>query len=55
MPDLRIVVTPSQQWSRSHLVELIKVDDALKREFYMTMSNFSGSVSDRRKSGEGEV
>lgn len=55
MPDLRIVATVSQQWSWSHFVELNKIDDALKREFYMTISNFSSSVSDRRESGEGEV
>jgi predicted nuclease of restriction endonuclease-like (RecB) superfamily len=37
MPDLKIVATVSQQLSWSHFVELIKVDDTLKREFYMTM------------------
>lgn len=37
VPDSKIVATLSQQLSWSHFVEFIKIDDALKREFYMTM------------------
>lgn len=37
LPDEGIVATLSQQLSWSHFVELIKLDDALKREFYIQM------------------
>jgi predicted nuclease of restriction endonuclease-like (RecB) superfamily len=37
VPEYKIVATLSQQLSWSHFVELIKIDDALKREFYITM------------------
>jgi DUF1016 N-terminal domain len=37
VPEQKIVATLSQQLSWSHFVELIKIDDALKREFYLTM------------------
>jgi hypothetical protein len=36
-PDREIVATLSQQLSWSHFVELIKLDDPLKREFYARM------------------
>jgi hypothetical protein len=32
VPEYKIVATLSQQLSWSHFVELIKIDDALKRE-----------------------
>lgn len=38
-PDSSIVATTSQQLSWSHFVELIKIDDNLKREFYVKMSS----------------
>ncbi|TQC96257.1 DUF1016 domain-containing protein [Moraxellaceae bacterium AER2_44_116] len=37
LPDLAIVATVSQQLSWSHFVELLKIDDALKRDFYISM------------------
>jgi predicted nuclease of restriction endonuclease-like (RecB) superfamily len=37
VPEQTIIATLSQQLSWSHFVELIKIDDAIKREFYMTM------------------
>jgi DUF1016 N-terminal domain len=36
-PDEQILTTVSSKLSWSHFVELIRLDDALKREFYMTM------------------
>lgn len=36
--DEAIVATLSQQLSWSHIVELVKIKDDLKRDFYMTMS-----------------
>jgi predicted nuclease of restriction endonuclease-like (RecB) superfamily len=36
-PDEQIVLTVSAQLSWSHFVELIRVEDELKREFYVTM------------------
>ena len=38
VPAQEIVVTVSQQLSWSHFVEIIKLDDAIKREFYMSMA-----------------
>lgn len=37
MPDREIVATLSQQLSWSHFIEFIKIEDKLKREFYVTM------------------
>ena len=37
-PNSEIVATLSQQLSWSHIVEIIKLKDQLKREFYITMS-----------------
>jgi len=37
-PNSEIVATLSQQLSWSHIVEIIKIKDQLKREFYITMS-----------------
>jgi predicted nuclease of restriction endonuclease-like (RecB) superfamily len=37
LPDAAIVATLSQQLSWSHFVEIIKVEDALKRGFYIRM------------------
>jgi predicted nuclease of restriction endonuclease-like (RecB) superfamily len=37
LPDQEIVATVSQQLSWSHFVELIKLDDQIKREFYLGM------------------
>ncbi len=36
-PDIEIVATLSQQLSWSHFVELIPIEDQLKREFYIEM------------------
>jgi len=36
-PELQILTTLSAQLSWSHFVELIKIDDTLKREFYISM------------------
>ncbi len=36
--DEKIVATVSQQLSWSHFVELLKVDNELKRSFYLTLS-----------------
>ena len=36
--DFKIVATLSQQLSWSHFVELIKIEDELKREFYVAMA-----------------
>ncbi|MBP1468281.1 DUF1016 family protein [Candidatus Chloroploca sp. M-50] len=38
VPDQEIVATLSQQLSWSHFVEIIKLDDAIKREFYIRMA-----------------
>jgi predicted nuclease of restriction endonuclease-like (RecB) superfamily len=38
VPEQEIVATVSQQLSWSHFVEIIKLDDAIKREFYMSMA-----------------
>lgn len=35
LPDERIVATLSQQLIWSHFVELIKIDDEIKHEFYI--------------------
>lgn len=37
LPEQKIVATLSQQLSWSHFVELIKIDDALSRNFYISM------------------
>jgi hypothetical protein len=37
MPDQRIVATLSQQLSWSHFIEVIKIEDELKREFYLQL------------------
>jgi predicted nuclease of restriction endonuclease-like (RecB) superfamily len=37
LPEQEIVATVSQQLSWSHFVELIKLDDQIKREFYIGM------------------
>ena len=37
LPDQQIVATLSQQLSWSHMVELIKLDESIKREFYISM------------------
>jgi hypothetical protein len=37
-PDIEIVTTVSAQLSWSHFVEIIKIDDAVKREFYIRMA-----------------
>jgi len=37
-PDVEIVTTVSAQLSWSHFVEIIKTDDAIKREFYIRMA-----------------
>lgn len=37
LPEEGIVATLSQQLSWSHFVELIKIDDAIKREFYIQL------------------
>lgn len=38
VPEQEIVATLSQQLSWSHFVEIIKIDDAIKREFYIRMA-----------------
>jgi len=38
IPTQEIVATLSQQLSWSHFVEIIKIDDAVKREFYIRMA-----------------
>jgi hypothetical protein len=43
VPAQEIVATLSQQLSWSHFVEIIKIDDAVKREFYIRMA------ADRKK------
>jgi predicted nuclease of restriction endonuclease-like (RecB) superfamily len=48
--DYQIVATLSQQFSWSHFVEFIKLEDDLKREFYITMcSNEKWSVRTLRE------
>jgi predicted nuclease of restriction endonuclease-like (RecB) superfamily len=37
-PNIEIVTTVSAQLSWSHFVEIIKLNDAIKREFYMSMA-----------------
>ncbi len=37
-PDVEKVTTVSAQLSWSHFVEFLKIDDELKREFYLSMS-----------------
>jgi predicted nuclease of restriction endonuclease-like (RecB) superfamily len=37
-PDIEIVTTVSAKLSWSHFVEIIKIDDAVKREFYIRMA-----------------
>lgn len=37
MPDQTIVATLSQQLSWSHFIEFIKIEDKLKREFYLQL------------------
>jgi hypothetical protein len=37
LPDQQIVATLSQQLSWSHMIELIKLDESIKREFYISM------------------
>ncbi|WP_202950719.1 DUF1016 N-terminal domain-containing protein [Pseudanabaena sp. PCC 6802] len=41
-PDEQIVLTVSAQLSWSHFVELIRVEDALKREFYRRCARMNG-------------
>ena len=41
-PDNSIVATVSQQLSWSHFVELIKIEDEVKREFYTKMGSSDG-------------
>ena len=36
--DISIIATLSQQLSWSHFIELIKIDDNIKRDFYTKMS-----------------
>ncbi|MCP4130740.1 MAG: DUF1016 domain-containing protein, partial [bacterium] len=41
-PDKQIVVTLSRQFTWSHFMAFIAIDDPLKREFYITMSSHEG-------------
>ena len=41
-PEETIIATLSQQLSWSHFVELLKLEDAIQREFYARMSHYEG-------------
>lgn len=55
-PDEKILTTLSSKLSWSHFIEIIKIDDAIKREFYMTIAaqgSASGEVAAGDRPGAG--